>query len=116
MKLSLRLRQSSRLPTDSFTPKELDHDFLRSLEPPPCLALSKAQAYLSREAVVVEEIPLHERGIGLVKYGGDGNVWKASCPFPIKLPVGTRVKVLGRIGLTLIVQPFDGSWEDFHPS
>ncbi|WP_072041248.1 NfeD family protein [Lyngbya confervoides] len=109
MKLSLGFRQSSRLPSDSFTPKEPDRDSLRSLEPPPGLVINESQASLFREAVVVQEIPLHERGTGRVKYRGDGGTWKASCPLKIKLPVGTPVQVLGREGLTLVVQPFDDS-------
>jgi membrane protein implicated in regulation of membrane protease activity len=112
MKLSLGFRQSSRLPSDSFTPKGLDPELLRSLEPPPCLIFNEAQAYLAKEAVVVEAIPQHERGIGQVKYGGDGGVWRASYPLQIKLPVGTRVEVLGRSGLILIVQPFDDSFDE----
>ena len=111
MKLFPGFRQSSRLPSDSFIPKELDCDLLRSLKPPPGLVLNDSQASLFRfrDAVVVEEIPLQERGIGRVKYRWDGSIWNAYCLLKIKLPVGTLVQVLGREGLTLVVRPFDDS-------
>jgi len=51
MKLSLGFRQSFRLPSDSFTPKEPDRDLLRSLEPPPGLVICHSQASLFRETV-----------------------------------------------------------------
>ncbi|MGD1904821.1 MAG: NfeD family protein [Leptolyngbyaceae cyanobacterium] len=112
MKLSLGFRQSPRLPSDSFTPKEIDPKLLQSLEPPPGVAFNKAQLHLSIESLVVKEIPHHEYGIGRVKYRGDGCTWNASYPLPIKLPIGTRVKVVGRIGLTLIVKPFDDNLQE----
>lgn len=31
--------------------------------------------------------------------------WRATCPYPIHIPVGTRVQVVGREGLTLQVAP-----------
>ncbi|NJR37990.1 MAG: hypothetical protein HC781_02980 [Leptolyngbyaceae cyanobacterium CSU_1_4] len=53
------------------------------------------------QAVVFELIPANS--MGYIKF--QGSLWRAWCPQQVSLEPGTRVRVLDRKSLTLIVEP-----------
>lgn len=53
------------------------------------------------QAVVFEFIPANS--LGYIKF--QGRLWRAWCPQQVSLDPGTRVRVLDRQNLTLIVEP-----------
>jgi membrane protein implicated in regulation of membrane protease activity len=57
--------------------------------------------YLNQEAVVTQAIPPGESGRVYCR----GSLWPAQCVQTINLPPGTRVRVAGRVNITLLVEP-----------
>lgn len=58
-------------------------------------------SYIVSEAIVVE--PIQPQQLGRVQF--DGSLWPARCEREITLAAGQSVCVVGRCGLTLLVEP-----------
>lgn len=74
---------------------------LKRLHPKKNQRLSNADALIGRIAEVIVEIPSH--GYGRVKIDGDD--WKSLSTCSDTLPVGSRVRVVGRDSIILMVEP-----------